>query len=162
MKADFYYNYSDKNYVYKLLDIIASNIDIYYKENTELINPTFMLDNAHVEDVNYIYVKEPVNRYYFVNDITYSQGRSYMKCSVDVLSTYFPAIKDKKCISKRSANHYNLYINDDKLNLRAETRTLTFPFQNGFKRSNNKKGFDFILTVNGGGATSNNQGGTTS
>lgn len=161
MKADFYYNYSDKNYVYKLVNIIASNIDIYYKENTDLINPTFMLDNAHVEDVNYIYVKEPVNRYYFVNDITYSQGRSFLKCSVDVLSTYFPAITDKKCISKRSANHYNLYINDDKLNLRAETRTLTFPFKNGFKRSDNKKDFDFILTVNGGGATSN-QGGTTS
>ncbi len=159
MKADFYYNYSDKNYVYKLLDNIATNIDIYYKENTELINPTFMLDNAHVEDVNYIYVKEPVNRYYFVNDITYSQGRSFLKCSVDVLSTYFPAITDKKCISKRSSNHYNLYINDDKLNLRAETRTLTFPFKNGFKRADNTKGFDFILTVNGGGATS--QGGAT-
>ena len=159
MKADFYYNYSDKNYVYKILDNIATNIDIYYKENTDLINPTFMLDNNHVEGINYIYVKDPVNRYYFVNDITYSQGRSFLKCSVDVLSTYFPAITDKKCISKRSSNHYNLYINDDKLNLRAETRTLTFPFKNGFKRSDNKKGFDFILTVNGGGAT--NQGGAT-
>ena len=64
----------------------------------------------------------------------------------------FKKCLDQYAITKRSADKFNLYINDDKMNLRAETRTLTFPFPSGFLVDGEKVA-NFILTVNGGGVS---------
>jgi len=160
MRGELYFNESDTKYVDKKVSFVGDVMNLHFKQPSEVQNPTIYIYREYdVLNANYLYIPD-LHRYYFITKCDLENQRYILTCKCDVLSSFYPYFKDKKCISKRSSNHYNLYINDDKLNLRAETRTLTFPFKNGFKRSDNSKGFDFILTVNGGGATSN-QGGAT-
>ena len=156
MQGKLYYNSSDYNYANKSLNLLGSVMNLHFKEESEIVNPTIYISTdykSYISKANYLYVAT-LNRYYFIDDITQEHQRYILKCRCDVLSSIYPYVKNKTVISKRSANHFNLFINDDRLNLRAETRTLTLPFDSGFERVGGGKDFDFVLTVNGGGATS--------
>lgn len=153
MRGELYFNESDTNVVNKAVSFVGDVMNLHFKQPSEVQNPTIYISREYDADkANYIYIPD-LHRYYFITKCELENQRYIINCKCDVLSTFYPYFKKKTCISKRSSNKFNLYINDDKLNLRAETRTLTFPFPNGFKRADNSKDFDFILTVNGGGAT---------
>ena len=154
MQARFYYNKSDKIVVYKqLVDKFNASKLIYYKEDTDLVNPTFIMDSDKRmdNDINYVYVQD-VGRYYYVNDITYSQGRIELHCTVDVLMSFKSEIDKQKVIIERSETDYNLYLSDNHLRSESQSRVLTFHSEYGFDVSGNKPA-SWILTLNGGGAT---------
>ena len=160
MRGELYYNSSDINYTNKAVEYIGDIMQLHFKEPSEIQNPTIYISREYnVKRANYIYIPD-LHRYYFITKCDMEHQRYILTCKCDVLCSFFQYLKKKTCISKRSSNKFNLYINDDKLNLRAETRTLTFPFPNGFNRADNSKNFDFILTVNGGGATTPSGGNT--
>lgn len=58
-------------------------------ENTDLMNPTFVLKtNPVVYNANYLYA-DTMGRYYYINRVTaMSGGRISIDCKIDVLHTY--------------------------------------------------------------------------
>ena len=58
-------------------------------ENTDLMNPTFVLKtNPVVYNANYLYA-DTMGRYYYINRVTaMSGGRMSIDCKIDVLHTY--------------------------------------------------------------------------
>lgn len=151
MHGHLYTNKSDNIYVNKKLKQKGSTKTFRLKEDTDNINPIFYISrDVDMSDVNYVEVEE-LHRYYYITDIEYSNQYYIVHCHVDALMSFKKCL-DQYAITKRSADKFNLYINDDKMNLRAETRTLTFPFPSGFLVDGEKVA-NFILTVNGGGVS---------
>ena len=159
MKAMLYYNESNKNVVNKTITTDLSNdITVHFKDDTNMINPVIYISREiDMRDYNYILIKGFNNRYYYIESVEVSQQMYIVKCHVDVLMTYKSAIKNQTCIVTRNSNHYNMYLNDDKLKLNNMSRVETIKFPNGF-RVNGSKTFNFVLTINGGGNNSNSGG----
>ena len=152
MKADFYYNKSDPNYMVKSLSNMLTNITIDYIEDNNLVKPVFKMQGTYAigkKNINYVYVRD-LKRYYFVDEIVYAQQYVELHCTVDVLMSFKDDIKEFKCIIKRSTNNYNLYLSDNKMRTEAQSRIVKLPFEAGFQLSGQKVA-NFILTLNGGG-----------
>lgn len=157
MQLTYYNNKSDRRYVNKTLEQIAltghSNpVNIVLVDDTDIVTPVFkMSDHDLYMTANYCYV-DTLRRYYFIDDITLSEGYAFLHCTCDVLYTYRQPLLTRKAYIKRQENDYNMYMVDDKTKvLNYETLLVTnFP----------EKGFDatkqeFILGVVGN-TTGNN------
>lgn len=135
----------------------SANIDFYYKEDTELVNPTFIcMPNKDIKRVNYIHVSE-LKRYYYVDDVIYKQDHIELVCTVDVLMSFKDDIDKLYTIIIRTQSAdpysgYNLYISDNKIRTESQLRIVTLNFERGFQVGENKSS-NFILTINGGGAS---------
>ena len=152
--AVFYWNKSPRNQVVKNLTNNSANRTFHYKEDTDRFNPIITIARTFSMD-NYNYVRiydTDLNfyRYYYVEDIEYSQQHYILHLHEDVLMTYAADIDRTYCIISKNQDLWNLYLNDDKMKLENRTRTLTFPFPSGFKFGGSKVS-EFILSVNGGG-----------
>lgn len=159
MKAFFYHNKSDERYLNKNLEQLhptgtepENGIPCIFKEDTDIIRPTLILNYNLVPNVNYVWISE-VNRYYFVRNRVYSQGRTYIECEEDVLYTYRNQIKAQKVIVKRQANLYDLNMVDDEWTIEGYTATRTIPFPNGFNSTP-----EWVLGVAGGDMEDSNNG----
>lgn len=151
MVATFYYNGSDEIVVNKDITAKESNITVRYKDDTEMINPVLICDSDKIDkNINYVYVGSPIKRYYYINDITYSQGLVYLHCKIDVLMSFKSEIYNLECIVKRNGTLYNVYLNDERLKINNLTRTETFPFKGGFDVNDNKTA-SYLLVLNGSG-----------
>lgn len=151
MTADFYYNGSDEITVDKTITLKESGVTVRYKDDTEMINPTIICESDKInKNINYVHVGSPVNRYYFIDDTTYSQQMVYLKCRVDVLMSYKDQIYDLEGIVERNGSLHNLYITDNKMKLNNLTRTQTVPFEYGFDVNDNKTA-SYLLVLNGSG-----------
>ena len=157
MKADFAYTPDDRNYFNREVEMDPDlyDITIDYKDDVDLINPTFKCRADKFNNfVNYIYVKSPVSRFYFVNSVTYSQQMVYISCTVDVLASFRNYILKLSGIVERNAVLYNTYLTDTKLKTFNMSRIQTFPWQDGaypFLDDNKEKEASYILVVSGGG-----------
>lgn len=150
MKAELYYNSKDKRYLYKELTLKAGNIDCQILEDCSIIDPILKLSlETKYLDSNYIYL-EDFHRWYFIENVTVSNGYAYVKCHVDVLYTYREEIKKFACILARSTNDYNMFQNDDRYNLLSypATRTLYIDETKGFDMSINEYVLGTIGNVN--------------
>lgn len=149
MRANFYYNKSDKNVLNKSIDLKDSAVNVIYKENTDLIRPEIMVErDKYMTNINYLMVEDTyINRYYYIDDVEMSHGYIILKCTEDVLMTYKDRLKDLNGIITRNTNNYSLYLPDDKLRTYAMTNTSYIPFSRAFP----KHSTSYILTINGGG-----------
>lgn len=150
MQCFLYINNSDDRYLNKSLTQ-KYELDVEYKEDTSHSNPTFIISgNYAVKDINYIYVPY-LNRYYYVNGITYSKQRIFLDCHVDILMSFNQAIKDDHAIIKRNQYNFDLYLNDEKMKLKGyqSIRTLRFPY------SLTNTSQQFILGIVGGNVYNN-------
>lgn len=142
MKGTLYFCKCDKRYLNKdrFLEVKADNLDIEILEDSSVINPRLKLslDSKYMES-NYIYL-EDLHRWYFITNVTLSNGYAYVDCHVDVLYSYREEIKKFKCILARSTNDYNMYQNDDRYNLLSypSTRTLFIDETKGFDMNINE------------------------
>ena len=96
MKADFYYNKSDPNYIVKSISPMLSNITIDYIEDNNLVKPVFKMQGTYAigkKDINYVRVRE-LDRYYFIDEIVYAQQYVELHCKVDVLMSFQSRIKN--------------------------------------------------------------------
>ncbi|MBR6402936.1 MAG: hypothetical protein IKS48_06085 [Eubacterium sp.] len=168
MVANFFYNRADKkqvgkdaksggNYIYLTPKAIngATDITINYKDDTDLINPvfTFAANKRIQNNINYLFVQE-MHRWYYVDDITYSQHMIELHCTVDVLTSFAAEIKEQYAIVIRQQENYNMYLTDDKIRTDAQSRILTYPFRGGFGttlQSGTVKNCSYIFAINGGG-----------
>lgn len=151
MNAYLYYNKSDKRYMNKSLEAItydggADHIDVEFKEDTSITDPTFILrTQSKVLEGNYIYVPN-LNRYYYINDYVVSHQRIYINCHVDVLMSYRNEIKQENVIVKRQQKDYNLFIPDEKQKFYNTNATVVKEFPENHFTMNNAQ---FILVMNG-------------
>ena len=158
MKATFYSNQSENIVLDKKIDSIRlSNITIHYKDDTELINPTILCEVDKLPwYVNYVYISEPVDRYYYIVNKTMKQHMVEIVCEVDPLMSFKDELYEEEYLVWRNQKHYNMYLSDDRQVTEASERVLTFPFPRGF--SVGDKTASYILTVNGGSVATNNGG----
>lgn len=132
MQGTFYVNKSDKRKIQKSITQIDSPSELHLLDNCSLINPTFKIaDFAKYMDANYIYV-DTLRRYYFINDIEFSQGLSLLHCTVDVLYTWRNAILDQSALITRSQSSFNTYLVDDKLCAENRETVRVKEFPDGF------------------------------
>lgn len=159
MVAFFYHNKTDERYLDKVLEQLhptgtepVDGIPCKFKDDTNIIRPTLILNYHLVANVNYAWISE-VNRYYFVRNRVYSQGRTYVECEEDVLYTYRKQIKAQEVIVKRQENLYDLNMVDSEWTIEGYTATRTIKFPTGFNSTP-----EWVLGVAGGDMEDNNVG----
>ena len=90
---------------------------IVFKGDENIINPVLKITDSTVsEDANYLYLNE-LGRYYYIRKKTYSRQCILLECEVDVLMTYKTEIRQMNAIISRNERLYNLYLNDDKMEM---------------------------------------------
>lgn len=120
MQLTYYNNKSDKRYVDKVINQIslaehANPVTIKIVENTSILHPTFkMADKDLYMTANYCYV-DSLHRYYFIDNITLSNGYAFLECTCDVLSTYKEGLRSQNVIVKRQEYEFNLMQNDGEM-----------------------------------------------
>lgn len=117
MRATLYKNHSDERYLVKDLSSIGTYNNLVFKDDEDLVTPTFKVtDSSFSEECNYIYVQE-LKRYYYVRSRRYSRQCLFLECQVDVLMSFRNDIHDMTGIISRNERLYNLYLNDDKMEM---------------------------------------------
>ena len=81
------------------------------RTDCSVLYPVFELKTNPL-DYNYCYVPS-LFRYYFISDVTFSQGLWLVKCTVDVLATYKTAIGNTSSYIVRASNRYDGSIVDN-------------------------------------------------
>lgn len=162
MKMKMYFNKDDKNVIDKHLATVGSAVTIKFKDDTNLLNPVIICRASEFDNTtNYVYIYAStqediyVNRYYYIDDVVFSQMYVELHLSIDVLKSHEEFITTQRVTFKRAeqSNKINLYLNDPEFVLENRTRYQTVPFEKGFVASfNDGKGAYPILTLNGSGA----------
>lgn len=92
----------------------GTEIDVYLKDETSIINPTFDCANVAM-NANYIYCQD-FGRYYFVTDvIAASKDRIYLVCAVDPMASAKTNIGSYNAFVERSAAAHNAWASDGEL-----------------------------------------------
>lgn len=136
MLAKFFNNKSDARYVNKSLELIHDNVDIKYKEDTDLINPIFIVSSGLITpSVNYLWV-ENLGRYYFIKNVVFTQGMVEIECGVDVLTSFAVQLYRQNVIVNRNENLFDRYLQDEKIKVRNYDCVRTIQFPHGFESLN--------------------------
>lgn len=126
-----FYKYGGlKNKIDKVLSNPLTVENVTIKSVYNLTNIELKLVNASLDDdYNYCYIQD-LNRYYFVERITHSNGGLMLfNLRCDVLTTYATEIKGATAIIRKSANPDNNFVDCEKSNsFTNEVLTLTDNF----------------------------------
>ena len=116
-----YQNSAENNRIDKTEYLTSvGEIEGYLRQETNIINPTIVIEYNKVIDFNYIYIST-FNRYYFVNGVSSVRSNLWrIELSVDVLMTYKETILNYECFVARNENTYDAYIEDKYLPLKYE------------------------------------------
>lgn len=133
--ANLYIINDDKRKLEKnLTNVIKKNVKIFYKDATEFIRPTIILDydgTQNMRNCNYIYLSDK-NRYYFVEKHSLQKGQKVVyELLEDVRYSHRDAIKNLTCTVARNENLKNGYLNDDNYNIQAYKQVVCKMFPNG-------------------------------
>lgn len=138
-----YHNESEEHVLDKSITKINENVSVILKDDTTVVSPTLITSQNIAHNFNYIYISD-FNRYYFVTNITYSQQRFYIECTVDPLMSFNSDIKALEVIANRSSSRFNVYQPDPSVSFLQKSVIATQKFPYGFT------GQSLILAVNGG------------
>lgn len=150
MQLTYYNNKTDKRYLKKKIEQIslaghANPVNIIMLDDSSITHPTFKLkDNDIYLTANYCYV-DTLRRFYFIDDITLSQGYAFIRCTEDVLMTYAQQMHDVDVLVDRNQWDYNLYQKDDKVKCYNFTSEKRLEFPSGFEKNTQR----FMLCVVG-------------
>ena len=111
MIAKTYNTESSVNTINKIINFV-SDIDVKFKDEVNIYNPTIVLKYNDLIDFNYIYI-DKFKRYYFIEDIEVFPNKIYslsLKC--DVLMSFKDDILNSYGNITRQTN-YNDYYNFD-------------------------------------------------
>lgn len=109
----FYHNAADARVVDKSNQITSiKSVSASFIDDVSILNPILELRyDSDIFTSNYLYIST-LDRYYYIEDITTSNNKLYIKCKCDVLMSNKNAIKNSTCIIDRQENVYNKYLND--------------------------------------------------
>ena len=128
---------------------LSANITGTFKDPNDFINPEIIIDQSAstISNKNYFKItSSPINRCYFITDITILGPRLYkIKGHVDVLMSFNTDIKALTGIVERQENLTNLYLNDP------EILKMSYPLIQHKAFPNSISTYNYFLTVAGGG-----------
>ena len=125
---------ADKN----LSNIIKENVIITYKDATEFIRPTIVLDydgSWNMRDCNYVYLSDK-NRYYFVEKHSLQKGQKVVyELLEDVRTSHKEGIRALSCTVTRNENLKNGYLPDSSYRTYAYEQIVCKAFPNKFNNN---------------------------
>lgn len=128
-------NESDDRTVNKSLTALGAERTAIIKDDTSIIDPTFVLSGG-VSDFaacNYLTTTGLGGRRYYVRNIkTAGNGMTELDCHVDVLSTWAANLGDLEAVIERQENDYNLFIDDGSFKVYSNPHVVTKEFPSGF------------------------------
>lgn len=125
MKLYLYNNSSDRKRLVKQLDLVDVLDNIYWKEDTNILHPTFTFhkfkdDQGHWVWKNFNYCalewKGLPTRYYFINKFNVNKGGVIeIECEVDVRQTWSAYVLGNNYLVARQEHIHNRTMRDDRL-----------------------------------------------
>lgn len=117
-----------------------------FRENVSVLDPVVVVESANnLSTCNYAYIAE-FSRYYYIKDVIILSATLYeLHLHVDVLYTYSSEIIAAPCIVSKSANTFNMYLNDTNYKCYQNNHVLINTFPDGIPINKSK----FVLTVFG-------------
>lgn len=145
MTIKLYHNDSDKRTVSKTLSNEGSLAGATIIDDTSILAPRLKVrDNGIIMvQYNYCYIAD-FKRYYYITDITVSNGYIYIDCKVDVLMSYANEIKACTGVIARQENVWSGYLDDSENFTNQYNNVSLKAFTNPFS-----KNLSYILLVNG-------------
>lgn len=128
MQILLYINNSNKTEINKNI-VLIQTLDAIFVENTNIKNPSLLLDNLDILNGNYLYIPD-FKRFYFFKPPTSEAMFWRVDCECDVLESFKEDILKNEAIIERQENLFNLYLNDNNLSTYENTFTLTNKFNN--------------------------------
>lgn len=134
MKITFYNNESDAILVDKKITSISSLSNAKIINETDIVNPSIIVSRNFYDSIilkaNYLYI-DKLERYYYINNISFAESMIVIDCTVDVLMSYKSEIRNITCTVTRNENLKNGYLNDDNYNIQAYKQVVCKMFPNG-------------------------------
>ena len=134
MTITFYNNESDAIVVSKKITQISSINNVKIINETDIVNPSIIVSRKFYDSIilkaNYLYI-DKLERYYFINNISFAESMIVIDCTVDVLMSYKKQIRNLTCTVTRNENLKNGYLNDDNYNIQAYKQVVCKMFPNG-------------------------------
>ena len=147
MTIKLYHNDSDKRTVNKTLTNEGALTGAVIIDDTTILEPRLKVrDNGIIAvQYNYCYIAD-FKRYYYITNITVSNGYIFIDCKVDVLMSYANEIKACTGVIARQENLWSGYL-DDSENFNNQYNVVSlkkFSNENAFTKT-----LSYILIVNG-------------
>lgn len=134
MTITFYNNESDAIVVSKKITSISSINNAKIINETDIVNPSIIVSRNFYDSIilkaNYLYI-DKLERYYYINNISFAESMIVIDCTIDVLMTYKSQIRNITCTVTRNENLKNGYLNDDNYNIQAYKQVVCKMFPNG-------------------------------
>ena len=134
MTITFYNNESDAIVVSKKITSVSSINNAKIINETDIVNPSIVVSRKFYDSIilkaNYLYI-DKLNRYYYINNISFAESMIVIDCTVDVLMSYKKQIRNITCTVTRNENLKNGYLNDDNYNIQAYKQVVCKMFPNG-------------------------------
>ena len=134
MTITFYNNESDAIVVSKKITQISSISNAKIINETDIVNPSIIVSRKFYDSLilkaNYLYI-DKLERYYYINNISFAESMIVIDCTVDVLMSYKNQIRNLTCTVTRNENLKNGYLNDDNYNIQAYKQVVCKMFPNG-------------------------------
>ena len=145
MTIKLYHNDSDKRTVSKSLSNESTLIDATIIDDTSILAPRLKVRDSGIIMVqyNYCYIAD-FKRYYYITDITVSNGYILIDCKVDVLMSYANEIKACTGVIARQENVWSGYLDDSENFINQYNNVSLKAFNNPFSNT-----LSYILLVNG-------------
>lgn len=133
MTITFYNNESDEILVDKKITSISSINNAKIINETDIVNPSIIVSRNFYDSIilkaNYLYI-DNLDRYYYINNISFAESMIMIDCTVDVLMSYKKQIRNLTCTVTRNENLKNGYLNDDNYNIQAYKQVVCKMFPN--------------------------------
>lgn len=145
MTIKLYHNDSDKRTVNKTLTNEGSLAGATIIDDTTILNPRLKVrDNGIIMvQYNYCYIAD-FKRYYYITNITVSNGYIIIDCKVDVLMSYANEIKACTGVIARQENVWSGYLDDSENFTNQYNNVSLKAFSTPFSKT-----LSYILLVNG-------------
>ena len=145
MTIKLYHNDSDKRTVSKTLSNEGSLAGATIIDDTSILAPRLKVrDNGIIMvQYNYCYIAD-FKRYYYITDISVSNGYIYIDCKVDVLMSYAAEIRACTGVIARQENVWSGYLDDSENFTNQYNNVSLKAFNTPFSKT-----LSYILLVNG-------------
>lgn len=145
MTIKLYHNDSDKRTVNKTLTNEGSLTGATIIDETTILNPRLKVrDNGIIMvQYNYCYIAD-FKRYYYITNITVSNGYIIIDCKVDVLMSYAAEIRACTGVIARQENVWSGYLDDSENFTNQYNNVSLKAFTSPFSKT-----LSYILLVNG-------------
>lgn len=126
---------SEKRALTKSVSSVVSATGTLRNESS-VINPTILVQASAgtLAGCNYMEISEFGRKYFITDVVAVSDTLSMVSGHCDVLSTYASQIRQNQAILSRSANNWNLYLNDSSFKVTNKTRVNCLRFPKEFTR----------------------------